>query len=124
MISFFKEVRADECPLDEERDALLFQWGVYDWGEGEQFEYNITRQFVFIEDSDDSEEWKEEAIWQLSLTLKSFPNDPMKSIESGNKWCSSLNEIDAFKEFIESNKATEEIKNTKSYMVEFYYEQV
>ena len=31
---------------DEEQDMLLFQYGVFDWGQGERFELDLTRQFI------------------------------------------------------------------------------
>ena len=61
MLDFYREVRADDCDLDAGGDMLLFQWGTYDWGSGEAFEYDITRQLI-------REPYYDE-ILQLSLTF-------------------------------------------------------
>jgi len=47
MLSFYGDIRADECDVAGDGDMLLFQWGTYDWGDGDHFEFDITRQFVF-----------------------------------------------------------------------------
>ena len=37
MMTFYKSERADDCDIDSDGDMLLFQWGTYDWGDGEHF---------------------------------------------------------------------------------------
>ena len=76
-------------------DMLLFQWGVFDWGEGEYFELDITRQ---ISPSDTEE------LRQLSCTLYFTPSKVLREIEEGNKWCSSLEEFKSFNEFVLTSK--------------------
>ena len=107
MVSFYDEVRADECNLDEDGDMLLFQRGIYDWGDGEYFENHITRQFIFPQQfEDDEEEWEEDAMWQLSFTLKYPPGENMRILEAGNRWRASPIEIKDFREFVKNNMAT------------------
>ena len=77
-------------------DMLLFQWGVFDWGEGEYFELDITRQ---ISPSDTDE------LIQLSCTLYFIPSTALRNIEEGNKWCSSPDEFNSFNEFVLTSKA-------------------
>ena len=76
-------------------DMLLFQWGVFDWGEGEYFELDITRQ---ISPSNTDE------LRQLSCTLYFTPSAGLREIEEGNKWCSSLEEFKSFNEFVLTSK--------------------
>lgn len=57
LIDFYANVRADGCDPEADEDMLLFQWGTYDWGEGERFEIDLVRQVMV-----------NEAIWQLHLT--------------------------------------------------------
>jgi hypothetical protein len=76
-------------------DMLLFQWGVFDWGEGEYFELDITRQ---ISPSDKDE------LRQLSCTLYFKPSAVLREIEEGNKWCSSDEEFKSFNEFVITSK--------------------
>ena len=46
MLEFYRDVRAENCVTDEEGDMLLCQWGLYDWGGGASFQFNLTRQFI------------------------------------------------------------------------------
>jgi hypothetical protein len=45
MLAFYESVAAQGCAKDS-GDMLLFQWGTFDWGQGEHFELNITRKFI------------------------------------------------------------------------------
>lgn len=98
MISFYKNERADDCDIDSDGDMLLFQWGTYDWGEGEHFEFDITRQFIGASGED-------EEIWQLSLTFKFPPDKSLQELADGNRWCHGLDELNAFETFIMSSPA-------------------
>jgi hypothetical protein len=107
MLDFYTEVRADECDIEADDDMLLFQWGTYDWGEGESFEYNITRQLIVpMEFEDDEESWMEDIFWQLSLTFKYHPSVELRDVESGDQWCHSPSDVMDFSEFVRSTKAT------------------
>src|SRR5260370_27897402 len=72
MLALYQDERADGCEIDEDGDMLLYQWGCYDWGQGETFEFNITRQFM-----DGAGE--EEDIRQLSLTFKFKPSESLRN---------------------------------------------
>ena len=81
MLGFYQDRRVDGCDPTGDGDMLLFQWGTYDWGEGERFELDLTRQVILPDEEDD------DAIWQLHLTYR-FPTSPkLASLESGNRWC-------------------------------------
>jgi hypothetical protein len=94
MIDFYRNTRADDCPLDNDGDMLLFQWGTYDRGDGLELELNITRQFIRADAEDDE-------IWQLSLTFF-FPQN---AIARGNRWCHTPDEADDFAKFVRSHAA-------------------
>ncbi len=66
MFSFYEAVKPDGCDPDD-GDMLLFEWGTYDWGQGENFQVGITRQFVETDQEDD------DAISQLSVTYRFEP---------------------------------------------------
>jgi hypothetical protein len=84
---------------NENGDKLLFQWGTYDWGDGTQFEINITRQFIESAAEDD------DAISPLQLTFK-FPTDKdAAALGDGNRWCHPQAEVQQFREFIFSSQA-------------------
>lgn len=76
-------------------DMLLFQWGVFDWGEGEYFELDITRQIS----PPDTEELR-----QLSCTLYFSSSATLRDLGDGNRWCSSLEEFNSFSEFVLTSK--------------------
>ena len=77
-------------------DMLLFQWGIYDWGHGEFFELDTSRQ---ISPSETDE------LTQLRCTLYFKPTSVLRQIKAGNKWCNSPNEIKAFKEYVLNSQA-------------------
>ena len=96
MTDFYLEGRAEGCGVDGGGDMLLYQWGTYDWGEGESFEFDITRQMITGggEDKD---------IFQLSLTFLFRPTAALRQIGSGDRWCQSPDELDGFRAFIHSS---------------------
>jgi len=64
-----------------ENDMCLFQWGVHDWGQGQHFEVDFTRQFVLHEGGD------YDHMEQLSLTLLIDSHDPdLLELGSGDLW--------------------------------------
>lgn len=123
MIDFYSTVRADNCEIEADGDMLLFQWGIYDWGSGKKFEYNITRQFIFpAKSEDDDEECEEDTIWQLSLTLKFQPLDKFEGLK-GNQWCASPDEVPEFGKFIESHESTKLATEERPIVVELKFNQ-
>lgn len=108
MAAFYREVRADDCDLDVDGDMLLFQWGVYDWGESKFFEYDITRQLIPGPASDDEE--PHGFIGQLSLTLKFPPSAALEEIAAGNRWCHHPSELADFLAFVRRCEATAAVK--------------
>jgi hypothetical protein len=92
MFAFYQSVTPDGCEPND-GDMLLFQWGTYDWGTGENFEIGITRQFIELAEEDD------EAISQLSLVYRFEPTDELKSIPAGDRWCDGPSEFDLLREF-------------------------
>jgi hypothetical protein len=98
MLSFYESVLPTGCTI-ENGDMLLFQWGTYDWGDGPQFEVNITRQFIELEAEDDH------SISQLQLTFKFPPDKDTDVLGDGNRWCNSQSEIALLREFISFNPA-------------------
>jgi hypothetical protein len=115
MIGFYTEIRAEGCDVDEDADMLLFQWGVYDWGDGEFFEYDLTRQFIIQKGSEDS-------VWQLSLTLKFIADKDLRKIETGDQWCSKPDEVSKFREFINEHRSTKALINLEPINVTLSYE--
>jgi hypothetical protein len=105
MLDWYREERADGCDLRQGGDMLLYQWGCYDWGEGEFFELNITRQFIDGAGED-------EDIRQLLLTFKYKPTAPLRRVKDGNRWCKSPNDLKKFRSFIDSSEALRAVAET------------
>lgn len=76
---------------------LLFQWGTYDWGKGEMFEFDVTRQLIAAPAVDD------DSIWQLSWKLLFSPSAATATVGDGNRWCGHPSELDSFRSFIRSS---------------------
>lgn len=104
MLSFYEEERVAGCEVDDDGDMLLYQWGTYDWGEGETFDFDITRQLIGPGGED-------EDIFQLSLTFRFAPTIDSRAIESGNRWCSRPNEVELFRDFIHKSAALRAVVN-------------
>ena len=123
MIEFYETTRADHCDIDCDGDMLLFEWGIYDWGNGEFFEYSITRQFIFpITCVDDEDEWEDDAIYQLKLNFLFEPTEILRKVESGSVWCERPAQIADFKVEIKENKASEIANSIKPAKVEISFE--
>jgi|SRR5215470_6074355 len=93
---FYRDLRPHGRVFEQQEDAdmLLFQWGTYDWGTGKHFSFNLTRQLIVSEDAED------EDIWQLGLTFEFEPDNELRALGSGNKWCHSLSQLLEFREYV------------------------
>jgi hypothetical protein len=96
MLAFYETVLPIGC-ASQNGDMLLFQWGTYDWGDGKQFEIDLTRQFIESAAEDD------DAISQLQLVFRFAPDKDRYALGAGNRWSNSQSDIDRFREFILSN---------------------
>jgi len=101
MLAFYSEERAQGCSLDDDGDMLLYQWGTHDWGEGEAFELDITRQFIDAK----------RVIRQLSLRFKFAVTNETRAAGDSNRWCELLDEVDGFRRFILASKAYKLVKS-------------
>ena len=101
LFDFYRDNRAGGAVFEQHDDAdmLLFQWGTYDWGEGEYFSLNLTRQLICCEQAEDDD------IWQLSLSFEFEPNDELRALGSGSKWCHALPELPQFREYVHRSGA-------------------
>jgi hypothetical protein len=96
MLAYYAEERADGCPLEEDGDMLLFQWGTHDWGKGAAFEVSIVRQLIAADD--------EEEPRQLDLC---FRFDPAigASAGDGSRWCEAPDQLSGFRRFVTRSAA-------------------
>ena len=96
MLEFYEAVTAEGC-AGPSCDMLLFQWGTYDWGEGNHYEVNITRQFIGPDEDGDT------VISQLQLTFAFAPTEGTNAMGEGNRWCDGQTELGPFRAFVLSS---------------------
>ena len=111
MIRFYRDIRFEGCDMDQDGDMLLFQWGTNDWGDGEFFDLNITRQVIECNDRDDN-------IRQLSLTFRYAPNQELTTLESGNQWCYSTKDMSIFGTFVTESAALKAVSRGRPIKVD------
>ncbi len=108
---FFFAFDVKGFPKDEERDMALYQCGLYDWGEGEKFEVDFTRQLSFDEDGEYV------GMKQLHLTLCFEPKLATKQVnfdvwydpnKSKKEWLDIVTQSKGFK--IAQNIKTSDFK--------------
>lgn len=94
-INLFKKIRVDKIDYTEPfNDMLLFQYGVYDWGDenGNHFSFDITRQIITPE---------EDEPYQLSLILI-FELSAFLKIKPYDIWSNDFNSMEDFVDHIKS----------------------
>lgn len=94
-INLFKMIRVDKIDYTESfNDMLLFQYGVYNWGDenGNHFSFDITRQIIAPE---------EDEPYQLSLILIFEPSSFLE-IKPYDVWSNDFNSVEDFVNHIKS----------------------
>lgn len=99
VLDFYRERRAAGCDLESDGDMLLFQWGTHDWGEGQHFEIDFTRQLLVPRDEEDPD------VLQLSLTFRFPATEGMRGLGAGDRWCHTPAGLGAMRAFIEAAPA-------------------
>ena len=94
IIQFYVEKPATALAEDDLSDMLLFQYGCYDWGQGERFEIDVTRQFIAADECDD------DALSQLHFTMYYEPDDILRDIGRHNQWCQNRDGVAAFRAMV------------------------
>jgi hypothetical protein len=107
MLSFYERVPAAGCS-GPSADMLLFEWGTYDWGEGESFELSLSRQF--IEQDGDGED----AISQLRLVFKYKPVPDLAALGEGDRWCESPDQAQDFGQHLRASAAYQRLAGQDS----------
>jgi hypothetical protein len=116
MVSFFREVKYQSDASTPYGDALLFQYGVYDWGQGENFDFDITRQVVFEPPSPAE---ADDFIIQLSLTHR-FAPQPFRLFEPVTKWSVDFGRLDDFSAFVQRSPAFPLVLRERPRTVDLY----
>lgn len=114
-IEFYRAVRATGLAADPQADMLLFQWGTFDWGQGEYFEIDLTRQFIVAGAAGD------DAISQLRFTAYFPPTSQLRAIPTANRWCRHVAEVASFALFIRDSLAYRTAETIKPSKVELQW---
>ena len=118
MLEFYKQIRADNCPIDEDGDMLLYQWGTYNWNESTFFQFDITRQFIEAGFEGD------DGMSQLSLCFYFHPSNDFMELEHGHRWCSSPRELSNFESYIKTNIAYLRVAEVTPTKLEIEYSKI
>ena len=98
---------------DEDADMILFQYGVYDWGEGKNLEIDFVHQLI-----------KNENFIQIHITIKIPYTDKFSNIDSYEEWYNSSTSdisIDSWRNKIQNIPIFEAIDSMK-YKIEIWKE--
>ena len=98
---------------EEDADMLLFQYGVYDWGNGKNLEIDFARQLI-----------KDEDIIQIHITLIIPFEEKFSTIESYEEWYNSFENkktLEEWKNAIETMQIFQQIDSLK-YNLEIWKE--
>ncbi|HXC39709.1 MAG TPA: hypothetical protein VN667_12270 [Burkholderiales bacterium] len=118
VLDFYRDVRASGLSKSDTADMLLYQWGVFDWGQGENFEFDITRQFISVGGIGD------DAISQLRCTAYFRPTANLRAITAKNRWCDSVADLNFFQSFIRSSDAFAAVKEEEPSHVKIEWNKV
>lgn len=116
MLDFYAQERTDGCDPSRAQDTLLIQWGTFDWGDGEHFEVDMTRQVVLPGVVDD------DAIWQLHLTYRFTASPGLSGLGSGERWCASPSELPVLERFMAISPVTTALAGRLDATVELLFE--
>jgi len=99
----YADIKVEGITDDRDSDMLLFQYGVYDWGDenGRHFSFDITRQFMLPSTYEP---------YQLSFSLI-FDPVPFEQIRAYDCWYPDYGDLDSFVAHI---RATDGFKMAKS----------
>jgi hypothetical protein len=96
-IDLYEKTRVEGTNVDQDGDMLLFQWGTFDWGDGKNFEVDLTRQITLdLPDPDDAAD----SMQQLHLQLLYPCSASTENLGRGSKWCGSPGTLSEFKRFL------------------------
>lgn len=103
--------------VEPEGDMLLFQYGVYDWGDGPAFEVDLTRQFIEDERDDD-----EHVFSQLHLTCYYEVDGTLSALGKGDRWCRDISELDQFTAWIEGHPVLAAVNSLPRLKTDLFWE--
>ena len=108
-LKFFDQIKVIGASdtIEPATDMLLFQYGVYDWGDekGEHANFDITRQFILRPDPEEDYE----NFYQLSLSLIYDPTS-LDNVDSYNSWSIDFPKLHDWSSNIKSTSGYKKLK--------------
>jgi hypothetical protein len=95
-LSYFQHIQFETVGEENDGDMLLYEYGTYDWGQGEQFQIGLTRQLI---EAHDEEVEQEDFMYQLQVTFF-YPASGFESVSSFNQWSSDSLSLTDFQRMI------------------------
>ena len=98
-IDYYRDVKFEEySDIEADEDVLLFQYGIYDWGNGRFFEADFTRQYykVFSDEGDNK-------VIQQRFTFY-FDPSVFGTLKAFNLWSNDYNDLSIFESNIRSSE--------------------
>jgi hypothetical protein len=109
--------RVEGCPLEEDGDMLLLQWGSYDWGAGLEFTVELVRQFITAS-GDDHE------MFQLHLSFVYAPAGMEEEFSSGQVWCGRPDALEDFSRVVLGESPFAALSGRPARRSELHFERV
>jgi hypothetical protein len=85
MRTFAAEPVEDAEPPEQDGDGMLAQYGTYEWGRGEHFELDMTRQLSFTD-----RDGEYDHMTQLHCSFAFVPTDELRALGADDLWSFGL----------------------------------
>ena len=119
MIEFYRQVRAEGVlELEEDGDTLLYEWGTFDWGNGNYFQVGMTRQFV------DAALEGDDAISQLRLIFRFPPTEDLIRLKHGDRWCDQPKWLSEFETYVWGSEVQDALSTAMPEAVDLVYTRI
>lgn len=115
-VDFYREQPFGGLDPADDADMLLFQFGCYDWGDGEWFELGLTRQFAH--------RTPEGELSQLHADFYFEPEPDLRALGADDKWCPSPAQASAFLAEILASPALGAVRIRRPVRREIWWERV
>ena len=94
MVGFYRASRPRRVARVD-GDGLLWQWGIYDLGQGPEFTFDLTRQLI--------SPGADGAMFQLSVCAYYAASPQLSGVGTGNEWCFDPTEATTFERKIRAS---------------------
>lgn len=117
LIRYYREIEYARCDRANDGDMLLFQYGVYDWGNGRYFELDFVRQFLV------GRAFGQSQMEQLHLTFF-FKAELGSDLQHFNIWSRDCRDLDHFAQQVRESEGFRAAESQSPLRWEFSHEVV